>query len=133
MLDISIELNDVFAELDRITNNIEVKLTAAVKECAEEIAAEEKKNTKGKLSESFIVEQKNIASFVVDNTKEYAIYVEKGRGPVRAIRAKALRFWLNGEIIFRKSVGPMAPQPFIQKSIGAAELKFPNIIDKYLK
>lgn len=37
----------------------------------------------------------------------YARYVIEGRGPVRARRAKALRFYdAYGKVVFRKSVGP---------------------------
>jgi hypothetical protein len=37
--------------------------------------------------------------------------VDQGRGPVKPIYAKALRIVLpNGDVIFRKSVGPSAPR-----------------------
>ena len=43
----------------------------------------------------------------------YPMSVEYGRGPVYPIRAKALAFYLNGELVFRKSVGPAKPRPFV--------------------
>lgn len=45
--------------------------------------------------------------------KEYASYVENGRGPVEAKKAKALRFVIDGIVFFRKRVGPAAPRPFM--------------------
>lgn len=52
---------------------------------------------------------------------DYAGAVNFGRGPVVAKRAKALRFEVNGEIIFRKSVGPAPAQHFAEKGLQAAE------------
>ena len=44
----------------------------------------------------------------------YPLSVEYGRGPVYPIRAKALAFYSDsGELIFRKSVGPAKPRPFV--------------------
>jgi hypothetical protein len=43
----------------------------------------------------------------------YASYVENGRGPVRAIRAQFLRFTIDGQVFFRRSVRAAAPRPFM--------------------
>jgi hypothetical protein len=40
----------------------------------------------------------------------YAWTLEFGRGPVHAIKAKALRFEIGGQVFFRKSVGPAPAQ-----------------------
>lgn len=42
----------------------------------------------------------------------YLYIVREGRGPVKAIRAKALHFFIEGKEFFRKSVGPAAPNPY---------------------
>lgn len=42
----------------------------------------------------------------------YGFIVREGRGPVRAIRAKALHFFIGNEEFFRKSVGPAAANPY---------------------
>jgi hypothetical protein len=42
----------------------------------------------------------------------YLYIVREGRGPIKAIRAKALHFWIGGQEFFRKSVGPAAPNPY---------------------
>lgn len=45
--------------------------------------------------------------------KDYASYVENGRGPVVVKRARFLRFVIAGVVFFRKRVGPAAPKPFM--------------------
>lgn len=42
----------------------------------------------------------------------YGYIVREGRGPVRAVTAKALHFFIGDQEFFRKSVGPMAPNPY---------------------
>lgn len=44
----------------------------------------------------------------------YAWTLEYGRGPVHAIRAKALRFEIGGMVLFRKSVGPAPAQHIME-------------------
>ena len=49
----------------------------------------------------------------------YAERVEKGRGPVVATRAKVLRFEINGQVIYRKRVGPAKGKPYLRPAITA--------------
>jgi len=42
----------------------------------------------------------------------YLYIVREGRGPVRAIKAKALHFFIGNKEFFRRSVGPAAPNPY---------------------
>ena len=42
----------------------------------------------------------------------YGHIVREGRGPVRAINAKALHFFIGGQEFFRTSVGPAKPNPY---------------------
>lgn len=53
--------------------------------------------------------------------KHYASYVEYGRPGFSVKNAKALRFVINGEVIFRKSVGPAPAKPFMKKAAEAAQ------------
>lgn len=59
----------------------------------------------------------------VGTAVEYAIMVEKGRGPIAAKDAEALRFKVDGEVIYRQSVGAADPQPFFQPAIHEAKTK----------
>lgn len=47
----------------------------------------------------------------------YTPWVIHGRGPVVARRAKALRFVIDGKVIFRKRVGPSRPNPFHRRAL----------------
>lgn len=46
----------------------------------------------------------------------YARWVEEGRGPVVAKRARALRFTINGRVLFRKRVGPAKGKFYMKRS-----------------
>ena len=52
----------------------------------------------------------------------YAIWVHNGRGAIQA-RGKALAFTPkgSGQMIFRKSVGPQAANPFMDKALAASQ------------
>jgi hypothetical protein len=57
--------------------------------------------------------------------------IDKGRGPVRAIRARALRIPLrSGRVIFRKSAGPAPAQDLTERAVadmnnaGATAVRF---------
>ncbi len=132
MIGMSIDLSNVIDQLDKLMNDLPETVDQAMQECGQLVIQEESKNTKGKLSESFYT-YKDGDQQIIDTDKAYAQYVEYGRGPVRAINAKALRFIINGEVIFRKSVGPMAAQPFVRQSLTSASTSFTNIFDKHIK
>lgn len=55
--------------------------------------------------------------FEVGTNVEYAIYVHDGRGPVRPVHARVLRWESDGEIIFRPYAGPAAAQPFLKRAL----------------
>jgi len=56
--------------------------------------------------------------YVAGPTVEYAVWIERGRGPVVADKGEALRFENeDGEVIFRKSVGPVKPKPFMRPAV----------------
>lgn len=83
----------------------------------EQIIAETCKNPSG-LLQSSIHNQKinNGYGFIVGTVIRhiYPLCVEFGRGPVYPVRAKALAFYADsGELLFRKSVGPAKPRPFV--------------------
>ena len=55
------------------------------------------------------------------NDMPYARYVDKGRGPVYPVKAKALRFkGKNGKYVFRKRVGPARARPFFTNASRSA-------------
>lgn len=70
--------------------------------------------SRAKLFGRIIRNSANATTGVITNKAFYVRWVEFGRGPVHAIRAKALRFRLDGVIVFRQSVGPARPRPFMR-------------------
>jgi hypothetical protein len=53
----------------------------------------------------------------------YAGYVHDGRGEVRPVRAKALRFVIGGRTIFATKVGPARAQPWLRDAMVAVARK----------
>lgn len=118
-------------EIDHLINGLPQAVNEALTECGQAVIAEEVSRTKGKLAQSFYTYKEGDTQ-VIDNKKDYAQYVEKGRGPITAVSAKALRFVINGEVLFRKSVGPMKAQPFVKDSLNSAKSNFVNIFEKHI-
>lgn len=129
---IDIDLSEILAQFDTLLEELPEVVDQALEQCGQAVADEEGKRTKGKLSQSFYT-VKIGNDQIVDTDKAYAQYIEYGRGPVTAINAKALRFFINGEVIFRKSVGPAKAQPFVQPAIRAATQQFSKIFDENIK
>lgn len=65
--------------------------------------------------------------------EQYPIYVEKGRGPVYPVRAKALRIPLESGVIFRKSAGPAKARPFAKPTLEHTTKMFPMVMEKEIK
>ena len=61
------------------------------------------------------------ASGSYGNATPYARPVEEGRRGFSAGPGRMLRFTVGGQVLYRKSVGPAAPRPFIRPS--AARLR----------
>jgi hypothetical protein len=50
----------------------------------------------------------------------YSVSVHDGRGPVEAKNAKALRFVIGGQVLFRKRVGPAKANPYMARGLANA-------------
>ena len=60
----------------------------------------------------------------------YGFIVREGRGPVFAVRAKALHFWIGGKELFRKSVGPAAPNPYHIRVLSALMPAIQDVVNE---
>jgi hypothetical protein len=60
---------------------------------------------------------------VVGTNLPYARIVEEGRGPVVARNARVLRFVVNGQVIYRRSVGPAKGKPYLKPALVANRAK----------
>ena len=75
------------------------------------------------------------AEYRITNTTPYLKWVVNGRGPVEATSGKALRFVINGQVFFRKRVGPAKANPFPARAartmapyIATAQATLPGLI-----
>lgn len=68
----------------------------------------------------FAIGQYDLRGYVGSNV-EYAYWVHEGRGPVRPVNKRVLR-WVapSGEVIFRPYAGPAQGNPFLQRALDAA-------------
>ena len=60
--------------------------------------------------------------------EDHGKYLEKGRGPVTAKNAQALRFMIKGQVFFRKSVGPAKARPFVEPTKKGLKVMYPRIM-----
>ena len=58
--------------------------------------------------------------------------LEYGRGPVYPVEAKALAFYYEGELIFRKRVGPAKAKPFVAPAYDSTWEIAEDIVDRYV-
>lgn len=85
----------------------------------------------GQLKQGYAVTEQSAgptaAQTRIENRTPYLRWVLEGRGRVVAIRAKALRFVIDGQVIFRKAVGPAEANPFNEP----AEREIENAAGQY--
>ena len=63
----------------------------------------------------------NRVTYTITNKAPQLTYVLRGRGPVVAKRARALRFVIDGRVFFRRRVGPAAANNFPPKARAAMQ------------
>ena len=59
----------------------------------------------------------------------YGFIVREGRGPVIAISAKALHFFIGGQEFFRKSVGPAKANPYHKRVFAQLKPQIQKIVN----
>jgi len=59
----------------------------------------------------------------------YGYIVREGRGPVHAINAKFLHFFIGDQEFFRKSVGPALPNPYHRRVLQMLMPQVQKIVD----
>lgn len=122
-----LELDDIFEPVKETASKLIQNLHDGSKEAVEDIARRNKSfqeqaiaetcdNPSGMLLSSIQQEEINngygfIVGTIINHI--YPLCVEFGRGEVYPVRAKALAFYLDGELVFRKSVGKAEPRPFV--------------------
>ena len=122
----SLDFDDVFEPLYETLDNLKTGLDDGSKEGVEDIANRNRSfqeqfinevcdNPSGMLASSIDVEEQDEYTYLIGTMINhiYPMAVEYGRSEVYPIRAKALAFYYDGELIFRKKVGPAKPRPFV--------------------
>ncbi len=115
--------NDILRALSKIHDRLEKAVDVSLNNVSQKIVDEAKLTTafKGNSSTGLrqaikFIDNGSLAKTVIAD-KWYAYYVEFGnnqKGPyIYPVRAKALRFYYNGQIMFRKWVRSHGPLPFL--------------------
>lgn len=63
----------------------------------------------------------------------YADWVIDGRGAIKAQNAKALRFCIDGQVVYRRSVGPAKGNDFMRKAVPQIETKTRSEVDQFTR
>lgn len=85
------------------------------------------------LLNSIKIEKRSDTSYLVGTTIThfYPLCVEKGRGPVRPIRAKVLHwFTLSGNEVFSMYSSPAPPRPFVKPAYEQTQSEAQEIVSK---
>ncbi|WP_455644833.1 HK97 gp10 family phage protein [Methanosphaera sp.] len=115
--DINRRFTDSAERIEKYCNDGLVDTLATLSQLEQRSALAEKGSIiTGALSDSILIHGSG-KTRDVGTSLFYAQYVEDGRGPVRPVRAKALRFKLPGVgWVFAKSVGPAKPRYYLRDS-----------------
>lgn len=136
----------ILREFKKAPAMIDTELQRTIKDSGKillRIEKEEVPVAKGSLRRSIGMKYHPIQVIVQPN-KEYAIYVHEGTGvygrskrPITPKRAKYLRFKINGQWIYKKSVLGQKANPFVdrtaKKSASKINKKFDNLLDTIIK
>lgn len=120
------ELEEFADATERASDRGDEALDAGVRRTAEDVRDEAQRNTPrdtNELAESAHIEQISTGAWLVVFEADHAASVEYGSGPhlIVADKADALRFEVNGEVIFRKAVNHPGsdPSPFLRPALDA--------------
>ena len=114
-------LDEIIRKLDRFHDNVLKDVTNLGRHVAQQ-------KSKGALSKSIKVENKDNNEKDLTAPKPYAYFVENGRPAIRAKGKGMLRFVINGQVFYRKSVGPAKPRPFMKPAGLSMKQHAPKIV-----
>jgi len=89
----------------------------------------------GELLNSIKILESGIGTVLVGTQKDYAGYVEYGRGPVRPLSPDGVLHWVDretGEDVFTKYSSPVEPSPFMAPAVESVVAWYKGIVaEKY--
>ena len=127
-LDNLLNMNDeygIFEPIQKVVGDIKTRFTEGTKKAVSELAKKNKsfqekwinkncKNPSGMLASSIDIEGNDFSLIVGTRINHiYPMSIEYGHTDIYPIKAMALAFYWEGELIFRKHVNPTDPRPFV--------------------
>jgi len=112
MIGVSVKSKKAAAQLGRFISGLDSAIDRGLMQTAFKGQSVAKSKSKGSVAASVGVTQTK-AGYELQARAPHARWVEDGRGPVVAKRAKMLRFEVGGRVLFRKRVGPARARPFM--------------------
>lgn len=110
---INVDAKNVIKSFTKLINGFDSAIDNALQEIVNIGVETAKSKTKGNLAKSIGADKKgNDYELIAD--KNYAIYVENGRGAIKAKTEKGLVFVINGRKIYTKQVRAAKAQPFMK-------------------
>lgn len=121
--------------LDVFLAVFDYRVEAGVKAVAAAVVDEAKRNARRKTGFMRSMIRSRISGRfqrVVTAHAPYSYFVENGRNAVYARPGGALRFVINGRVLFRRSVGPALPRPFMEPAARTVQRDAHTIFERAL-
>jgi HK97 gp10 family phage protein len=119
---------DLADQLERLGEVLVEELDAAARDIGLKIEAGAKRRApvdtgtlRGSIASDTAQTGPHEVTVYAGSNTEYAAIVELGRGPIEAKGDGYLRFEVDGEVLYRKRVGPAAPKPYLRPAVEAAK------------
>jgi hypothetical protein len=133
-----IDFTSLAADLERIANRIETDVTKKALYRVSDLAKQHIwqtvafKNHTYNLLNSVKITKETSNTVRLEATAHYAQWVEFGRGWVYPVRAKALRFVIDGNVIFAKKSKPVRPRFFMKSAAHFSRNTYDRIVQPLL-
>lgn len=92
------------------------KAALKIEAAAKRLAPVDSGRLRGSIS-SEVEQTGTITTAHIGTNVEYAVHVERGRGPIEADPGEVLHFTVDGEEVFTKRVGPAEASPFLAPAV----------------
>ena len=123
--------------LSYIKNNFDKDFMTSLHILCETIVAEARSNLQnntnintGDLLSSIRIIDEGDDYIIIGSDKEYAGYIEYGRGPVRPLKEGGWLHWIDkttGKDVFAKFANAVEPSPFMEPAVVKHMIDFPDI------
>jgi hypothetical protein len=126
---ILVEASQAIMHLYNLVHGLDEAIEKALDELAQFTQQKASELTKGKLAKSIKIKKENKSREIYPD-KPYARFVEYGRGPVHAKKAKYLTFKIGNKWVRTKSVGAAKPQPFMMPAGALMQKEIQRVVTR---